>query len=219
MKNTEQGRSMVEMLGVLAIIAVLSLGALAGFNKAMAKHKLNKLAEEINYMLQTAITHNDDLKTASFDMINELKALGAFNWNISTSLGDIGVLNNQYVHFQDSLHNDLWFENYHELNNGGYAFSVALNLSENITEICYNYINVFRNFATEVDGIYVTKKSEGKSLRNAFAGRICASGRCLATISNSDIVDMCATHCADAERCTLYVLWDYPAATAKALFN
>ncbi len=31
------GRSMVEMLGVLAIIGVLSVGAIAGYSKAMIK--------------------------------------------------------------------------------------------------------------------------------------------------------------------------------------
>ena len=36
------GRSMVEMLGVLAIIGVLSVGAIAGYSKAMMKYKLNK---------------------------------------------------------------------------------------------------------------------------------------------------------------------------------
>ena len=38
------GRSMVEMLGVLAIIGVLSVGAIAGYSKAMMKYKLNKQA-------------------------------------------------------------------------------------------------------------------------------------------------------------------------------
>ena len=38
------GRSMVEMLGVLAIIGVLSVGAIAGYGKAMTKYKLNKQA-------------------------------------------------------------------------------------------------------------------------------------------------------------------------------
>ena len=36
------GRSMVEMLGVLAVIGVLSAGALAGYSKAMFKHKVNQ---------------------------------------------------------------------------------------------------------------------------------------------------------------------------------
>ena len=35
----ESGRSMVEMLGVLAIIGVLSIGAIAGYSKAMQKEE------------------------------------------------------------------------------------------------------------------------------------------------------------------------------------
>lgn len=36
------GRSMVEMLGVLAVIGVLSVGGIAGYSQAMKKHNLNK---------------------------------------------------------------------------------------------------------------------------------------------------------------------------------
>ena len=48
------GRSMVEMLGVLAIIGVLSVGAIAGYSKAMLKYKLNKQAEQLNTIFNTA---------------------------------------------------------------------------------------------------------------------------------------------------------------------
>ena len=51
MKFNELGRSMVEMLGVLAIIGVLSVGAIAGYSKAMMKYKLNKYATDITLML------------------------------------------------------------------------------------------------------------------------------------------------------------------------
>ena len=42
------GRSMIEMLGVLAIIGVLSVGGIAGYSKAMTKFKINKAIDEIN---------------------------------------------------------------------------------------------------------------------------------------------------------------------------
>ena len=41
-KNFEKGRSMIEMLGVLAIVGVLSVGGIAGYSKAMEKWKINK---------------------------------------------------------------------------------------------------------------------------------------------------------------------------------
>ena len=45
--NNENGRSMIEMLGVLAIIGVLSVGGIAGYSKAMMKYKINKTIEQI----------------------------------------------------------------------------------------------------------------------------------------------------------------------------
>jgi len=46
-KNAQSGRSMIEMLGVLAIIGVLSVGGIAGYSKAMQKYRINKAIEQI----------------------------------------------------------------------------------------------------------------------------------------------------------------------------
>ncbi|MBQ8671798.1 MAG: hypothetical protein IJ525_04670 [Alphaproteobacteria bacterium] len=45
--TTQSGRSMIEMLGVLAIIGVLSVGGIAGYSKAMTKYRINKTIEQI----------------------------------------------------------------------------------------------------------------------------------------------------------------------------
>ena len=46
-KITESGRSMTEMLGVLAIVGVLSVGGIAGYSKAMNQIKINKTISQI----------------------------------------------------------------------------------------------------------------------------------------------------------------------------
>lgn len=51
--TTQSGRSMIEMLGVLAIIGVLSVGGLAGYNMAMQKIRINKVVEEIQLTMAT----------------------------------------------------------------------------------------------------------------------------------------------------------------------
>ena len=43
MRETESGRSMVEMLGVLAVIGVLSVGGIAGYMMAMNRHHSNSI--------------------------------------------------------------------------------------------------------------------------------------------------------------------------------
>ena len=54
MKNIhsqESGRSMVEMLGVLAIIGVLSVGGIAGYSQAMSRFKVTKTIDQIQQMV------------------------------------------------------------------------------------------------------------------------------------------------------------------------
>ena len=55
--SQEKGRSMVEMLGVLAIIGVLSVGGIAGYSKAMNKFKINKTADQISMLVANIKTN------------------------------------------------------------------------------------------------------------------------------------------------------------------
>ena len=57
MKDTnESGRSMVEMLGVLAIIGVLSIGGIAGYTQAMRRYRANEILNAISMLAVTAKT-------------------------------------------------------------------------------------------------------------------------------------------------------------------
>ena len=51
LKTNETGRSMIEMLGVLAIIGVLSVGGIAGYSKDMNKFKNNKVADNVSMIV------------------------------------------------------------------------------------------------------------------------------------------------------------------------
>jgi type II secretory pathway pseudopilin PulG len=61
----QSGRSMIEMLGVLAIIGVLSVGGLAGYNMAMRKIRNNRVIEELQLVIQQT--------TPLMDTLSELK--------------------------------------------------------------------------------------------------------------------------------------------------
>ncbi len=50
----QQGRSMIEMLGVLAIVGILSAGGIAGYSMAIQNHKTNVLIDKIQLMIQQA---------------------------------------------------------------------------------------------------------------------------------------------------------------------
>ena len=56
-KKSQSGRSMVEMLGVLAIIGVLSVGGIAGYSLSMRRHRANGVVDLLNkYAL---VVYND----------------------------------------------------------------------------------------------------------------------------------------------------------------
>lgn len=61
-KFMENGRSMIEMLGVLAIIAVLSVGGIAGYSKAMEKYKINKLITDYNNLIFGLLEYRQNLQ-------------------------------------------------------------------------------------------------------------------------------------------------------------
>ena len=52
-KRSQRGRSMVEMLGILAIIGVLSVGGVYGYGVAMKKHKANELLHQASMLAAT----------------------------------------------------------------------------------------------------------------------------------------------------------------------
>ena len=58
MMNDENGRSMVEMLGVLAIIGVLSVAGIAGYSMAMRKLKANNIIDLASKARITAYAGN-----------------------------------------------------------------------------------------------------------------------------------------------------------------
>ena len=67
MKINQSGRSMIEMLGVLAIIGVLSVGGIAGYSKAMEKWKINKTVEGYSYLIAGFLEYIDDFRPLRHD--------------------------------------------------------------------------------------------------------------------------------------------------------
>lgn len=75
-KNWEKGRSMIEMLGVLAIIAVLTVGGIAGYSKAMQKWKSNLQLNMLSELIANGIKIKSNLnkKSQTWDNITPVIA-------------------------------------------------------------------------------------------------------------------------------------------------
>ena len=68
MKNVnESGRSMVEMLGVLAIIGVLSIGGIAGYTMAMNRYRANEALQAASLVAIEAIAQNKAIASTALD--------------------------------------------------------------------------------------------------------------------------------------------------------
>ena len=74
----QQGRSMVEMLGVLAIVGVLSAGGLLGYSQAMKKIKMNQTQEQIMTIMQNIRTKFAHTKRPQINSLEQAVELGIF---------------------------------------------------------------------------------------------------------------------------------------------
>ena len=117
-KNFEKGRSMIEMLGVLAIIGILSVGGIAGYSKAMSKFKLNQTVKDYIYVTQNILEQSDGLtKSTTFSLTKICQSLNIIppTWTLSrnTSIGKVFAdnLGNSVDIFKDRT-NNLYMEIY-----------------------------------------------------------------------------------------------------------
>ena len=91
----ESGRSMVEMLGVLAIVGVLSIGGITGYSKAMAKYKVNKTLDQVS-MLITNIRTTFGNQVSYYGLTNAMIVNYGLVENDLTQGKTDGTLKNSY---------------------------------------------------------------------------------------------------------------------------
>ena len=80
MKNStnQNGRSMIEMLGVLAIVGVLSVGGIAGYSKAMQKYRVNKTIDQITQIsngIHTLYTSRNNYEGLDIQLLGKAKVI------------------------------------------------------------------------------------------------------------------------------------------------
>ncbi len=85
-KINQNGRSMLEMLGVLAIVGILSVGGISAFSTAMFKHKTIKEVEKYNLFVQDVMMHKTQILKSG-------DAMGTSQWVFFTKdVEKLGIL-------------------------------------------------------------------------------------------------------------------------------
>ena len=203
--KSENGRSMVEMLGVLAIIGVLSVGAIAGYSKAMMKYKLNKHAEAINLLINNVLQLIPTLpleKNGQIEYYAEIfKKLGLLPDGIKY-LNSSSVEDN-YFHVHTQI-----YAVYNPFRYGGIAFYFKKQ-TNSVSNICRNIVFAAKENA---DNLWMLETEYRNSINHNYKGLIYGNKycnnttyKCISKMTLKDTEQLCSD-CAD-DQCTLFVFW------------
>lgn len=202
MKNDITGRSMVEMLGVLAIVGVLSAGALAGYSKAMQMYKVNRFTDDFNYFLGHAMTFSVDSST---------NANSAGDLDFSTAAQSLGLLNGALRLHQGKVYDV--FQNFFEFyyvagQDGHYRVRYQLTNSEHTQRLCEQLIKIGQSYSQNLQHIGIYNYEGGLQDSQAIYGdSFCTAGRkCLSNIGLKEMNESCS-FCI-TQKCYFYFFWN-----------
>ena len=181
---------MVEMLGVLAIIGILSVGALAGYSKAMFQHKLNKQMEQINELLLGITKYQNDLYGLNqTSMMNILKKLH--------SVPEGMIQNESGTYWYDDFKNRVWVS-------PSTAEDIVLHISlsslkddnEAALRECQNIFTIAKEWASELCYFETISaaSSENRRLKQYYGDRCCQSCSKIRNLNTQKIFEMCNFH-------------------------
>jgi type II secretory pathway pseudopilin PulG len=197
--NTQSGRSMVEMLGVLAIIGVLSVGAISGYGKAMFKYRLNKQTEQLNQVIGTIVRYKSslmlnpapaDAPISDYQLVPILKKLGEIPKEMYTN-------NNRLI--KDAFETEYYIYNRNDNKKGVVLRTNNLDRNENSFQICKNLYLIAKEWHQELSVIIVsaykgdTYSSKGCYLGDNSTYHGCSSKRYIKDLKLSELDDICRT--------------------------
>ena len=202
------GRSMVEMLGVLAIIGVLSVGAISGYSKAMMKYKLNKQAEAMNLLFNTVLQYIGRFQNNSTDDTPEFYGEILTKLNVLPDGIKQSSSNSKYL--TDIFGNSIWVYAYPSSAGIGYNFAYRGDRKE----ICRNLLNVYKANSHEIYFVTTdrrhTDEDSGETTQeknNRYYGdKYCtADSKCLNRITIEDVNTLCNQCSENSTECRIYV--------------
>ncbi len=192
------GRSMIEMLGVLAIIGVLSVGGIAGYSKAMEEYKLDKALGEYSGIVYGLLEHQDSIKKSQPDqqtgIVDIMLAVNLIpnSWTKFNSMGLHDAYGNE-IYFYTNL-SDWSKKIYFDLYLGGKTTNadsktVSANFSEKLCVKLFDTLAKPLHHAIDHAGI----SSWNGENSTRFAGdSTCSTGKkCLADATLSDFLNAC----------------------------
>ena len=201
------GRSMIEMLGVLAIIGVLSVGGIAGYSKAMEKFKVNKTVSEYSNFIFGMLEHLSDYQNLT--QVDDGKQISLANTiNNTVSVPPNWVLNGG---FSDSNGNQLYIvSRNNRLVLDIYLGTISINdkgqfVSDNFsTNLCRElFLNLVQPIADTLYWARLYRANEAVPVK-FWGNKTCngADRKCLQAITLSEIDATCKL-CVKGDYCCI----------------
>ena len=203
------GRSMVEMLGVLAIIGVLSVGAIAGYSKAMMKYKLNKHAEQMNTVINAVArnAHSFGNIEGGRTIVTYFIKMGEIPQEMIKS-GDANhifdIFGQSWIIFTNSDNSTIF------LATDGNS-SLRTSSDDNLAS-CQNILTIAKENAANIHYVatvsnYYNENSIVKMLRGDSSCDKQSSIKCLKDMNMNDIYDICTAHRGVKEAIQFQIVW------------
>lgn len=205
----EFGRSMIEMLGVLAIVGILSVGAIAGYSKAMFKYRLQKTVDEYVMFFQNVLQYHKEL----IALRKGQSAGEGRHVMIGQLLGDMGILANSWKNKGDTLYDRLnnKINPFIRLENNKLNFDIFIQADKTSIYVCEAiYRDVFMLFSND---LYYTNTyrydSEGAGKgRFIYYGDLYCNGttrKCVRDLTLTDIRQICSVCTKDDKACIVMI--------------
>ena len=199
----QSGRSMIEMLGVLAIIGVLTVGSITGYSRAMRRHLLNKQREQISYILSAIETHYDIIMSTSSSNASLAKVLQTFGWIPEEMFKD-----NSPFYIYDVFNNKILMTV--NINERGRYIAFSTTLNHNAYEQCINIYYTIQSYSSSVEQIYIKRYLNDVWQNNSgayYGDRECTGSRkCIRDLTPAQMSQLCHL-CDTYDSCQLVILW------------
>ena len=182
---------MIEMLGVLAIVGVLSVSGIAGYSKAMEWYKLNKLRDAWTEVFYNFIQIKDDFN-------NQEKGGWGTDTNYVYTMKNLNMLPSEFKYVRGNVFLDNYGFNvtvYSAGNKGGrgFGFFYWLGFDEMSPKVCRAFMEAALNFKDDVRKIW-REPLAGNDIKmySVWGNHYCSKNvRCMNSLNSQDMKELC----------------------------
>ncbi|MBR2136392.1 MAG: hypothetical protein IJ852_00325, partial [Alphaproteobacteria bacterium] len=189
----QYGRSMIEMLGVLAIIGVLTVGSITGYSHAMRRHLLNKQREQYSYILSAVETHRNAFFSLPDMSLKE--TFSTFGWIPEEMIQD----DTHYIY--DVFKNRIGIHKSHTYTKF-LNVSIIFNKDTRFLEQCTNLYQTVQPYHSTI--WYIQSMNTGAA--TYYGDSFCHPGNCIKDLTLKQISEVCGKAC-NQNQCRLDMLW------------